>query len=85
KNLGPVACLLTGTNYWYQCLETCVSEITAVAVYKAVCFPDTPRWIWALAALISMGTINLIAVKAFGEFEFWFALIKFVTIIAMVI
>jgi len=32
-----------------------------------------------------MGTINLIAVKAFGEFEFWFALIKIVTIIAMVI
>ena len=38
-------------------------------------FPDVPRWIWALAALVSMGSINLIAVKAFGEFEFWFALI----------
>jgi hypothetical protein len=33
----------------------------------------------------SMGAINLIAVKAFGEFEFWFALIKIVTIIAMVV
>ena len=79
--LGPLAGFLTGWNYWFLWLVTCVAEITAVAVYMGVWFPDTPRWIWALAALISMGTINLIAVKAFGEFEFWFALIKIVTII----
>ncbi|MGV8546163.1 amino acid permease, partial [Pseudomonas aeruginosa] len=61
------------------------AEITAVAVYMGIWFPDVPRWIWALAALASMGTINLIAVRAFGEFEFWFALIKIVTILAMVV
>ena len=83
--LGPLAGFLTGWNYWFLWLVTCVAEITAVAVYMGVWFPDTPRWIWALAALLSMGTINLIAVKAFGEFEFWFALIKIVTIIAMVV
>jgi hypothetical protein len=33
----------------------------------------------------SMGAINLMAVKAFGEFEFWFALIKIVTIILMIV
>ena len=83
--LGPLAGFLTGWNYWFLWLVTCVAEITAVAVYMGVWFPDVPRWIWALAALISMGSINLIAVKAFGEFEFWFALIKIVTIIAMVV
>src|SRR5476651_1110934 len=83
--LGPLAGFLTGWNYWFLWLVTCVAEITAVAVYMGVWFPDVPRWIWALGALVSMGTINLIAVKAFGEFEFWFALIKIVTIIAMVI
>jgi amino acid transporter, AAT family len=82
--LGPLAGFLTGWNYWFLWLVTCVAEITAVAVYMGIWFPDVPRWIWALAALISMGSINLIAVKAFGEFEFWFALIKIVTIIAMV-
>lgn len=64
---------------------TCVAEITAVAIYMGIWFPDVPRWIWALAALGSMGAVNLVAVKAFGEFEFWFALIKIVTIIAMVL
>ncbi len=83
--LGPLAGFLTGWNYWFLWLVTCVAEITAVAVYMGFWFPSIDRWVWALAALASMGTINLIAVKAFGEFEFWFALIKIVTIIAMII
>lgn len=83
--LGPLAGFLTGWNYWFLWLVTCVAEITAVAIYMGVWFPEVPRWIWALAALISMGGVNLIAVRAFGEFEFWFALIKIVTIVAMVV
>lgn len=71
--LGPLAGFLTGWNYWFLWLVTCVAEITAVAIYMGIWFPDVPRWIWALAALGSMGAVNLVAVKAFGEFEFWFA------------
>ncbi|MGO4781182.1 amino acid permease, partial [Lysobacter sp. 2RAB21] len=40
---------------------------------------------WALAALIAMGSVNLITVKAYGEFEFWFAMIKVVTIVVMIL
>ncbi|KAF1070572.1 MAG: Proline-specific permease ProY [Pseudomonas citronellolis] len=83
--LGPLAGYLTGWNYWFLWLVTCVAEITAVAIYMGVWFPDVPRWTWALLALVSMGTVNLIAVRAFGEFEFWFALIKIVTIVALVL
>ncbi len=82
--LGPLAGFITGWNYWFLWLVTCVAEITAVAVYMGIWFPDVPRWIWALAALASMGTINLIAVRAFGEFEFWFALIKVVTVVIFI-
>ena len=42
-------------------------------------------WVWALSALVIMGSVNFIAVKAYGEFEFWFALIKIVTIVLMII
>ncbi|OEC53946.1 amino acid permease [Pseudomonas sp. ENNP23] len=83
--LGPLAGFLTGWNYWFLWLVTCVAEITAVAIYMQMWFPDVDRWIWALLALASMGAINLITVRAFGEFEFWFALIKIVTIIALVV
>ncbi|OWY37810.1 amino acid permease [Xenophilus sp. AP218F] len=83
--LGPMAGYLTGWNYWFLWLVTCMAEITAVGVYMGIWFPDVPAWYWALAALVAMGGVNFIAVKAYGEFEFWFALIKIVTIVLMII
>ncbi|ABO68730.1 MULTISPECIES: amino acid permease [Geobacillus] len=83
--LGPLAGYLTGWNYWFLWVVTCIAEITAVGIYMQFWFPDTPRWAWALAALVLMTSINFLAVKAYGEFEFWFALIKIVTIIAMIV
>ncbi|MFC4763805.1 amino acid permease [Dyella koreensis] len=83
--LGPLPGYLTGWNYWFMWLVTCVAEITAVGIYMGIWFPDVPQWIWALAALAAMGAVNLAAVKAYGEFEFWFAMIKVVTIVLMII
>ena len=82
--LGSLAGYITGWNYWFLWVVTCMAEITAVGVYMKMWFPDTPSWIWALAALVIMTLVNLIAVKAYGEFEFWFALIKIVAILAMI-
>ncbi|QGM29221.1 amino acid permease [Bacillus sp. N3536] len=82
--LGPLAGYITGWNYWFLWVVTCMAEITAVGVYMKMWFPDTPSWIWALAALVIMTLVNLIAVKAYGEFEFWFALIKIIAILAMI-
>ncbi|MCP8971318.1 alanine permease AlaP [Ectobacillus ponti] len=83
--LGPLAGYLTGWNYWFLWVVTCMAEITAVGVYMKHWYPDTPGWIWALAALVIMTLVNFMAVKAYGELEFWFALIKIVTIIAMIV
>lgn len=83
--LGPLAGYLTGWNYWFLWLVTCMAEITAVGVYMGIWFPDVPSWYWVLAAMLAMGGVNLIAVKAYGEFEFWFALIKIVTIVLMIV
>jgi AAT family amino acid transporter len=82
--LGPLAGYITGWNYWFLWVVTCMAEITAVGIYMEYWYPDVPRWIWALAALVIMATVNFLAVKAYGELEFWFALIKIVTIIAMI-
>ena len=83
--IGPLAGYLTGWTYWFLWIVTCMAEITAVGVYMGVWFPDVPHWIWALSALLMMGSLNFIAVKAYGEFEFWFALIKIVTIVLMIV
>lgn len=82
--LGPLAGYITGWNYWFLWVVTCMAEITAVGVYMQMWYPDTAPWIWALAALAIMTLVNLIAVKAYGEFEFWFALIKILAILAMI-
>ncbi|WP_071458697.1 alanine permease AlaP [Bacillus massilinigeriensis] len=83
--LGPLAGYVTGWNYWFLWVVTCMAEITAVGIYMEFWFPDVARWVWALAALVIMTSVNFLAVKAYGELEFWFALIKIVTIIAMII
>ncbi|WP_407655527.1 amino acid permease [Burkholderia alba] len=83
--LGPLAGYLTGWTYWFMWIVTCMAEITAVGVYMHMWFPDVPNWIWTFAALILMGAVNFIAVKLYGEFEFWFALIKIVTIVLMIV
>ncbi|QTL52725.1 alanine permease AlaP [Priestia aryabhattai] len=83
--VSPFVGYLTGWNYWFLWILTCMAEITAVGIYMEYWFPDIPRWIWALSALIIMTLVNFIAVKAYGELEFWFALIKVVTIILMIL
>jgi amino acid transporter, AAT family len=82
--VGPMAGYMTGWNYWFMWLVTCIAEITAVGIYMGMWFPHVPQWIWAMAALAAMGAVNLFAVKAYGEFEFWFAMIKVVTIVLMI-
>jgi AAT family amino acid transporter len=83
--IGPLSGYLTGWNYWFLWIVTCMAEITAVGIYMKMWYPDVPTWIWALAALVIMASVNLITIKAYGEFEFWFALIKIVAIILMIV
>ncbi len=82
--IGPFVAYLTGWLYWAMWIVTCVAEVSAVAVYMHVWFPETPGWKWSLAALALMGGVNLVATRVFGEFEFWFALIKVVVIVALI-
>ncbi|TCS92067.1 amino acid permease [Hazenella coriacea] len=83
--IGPWAGFITGWTYWFMWVVTGMAEITAVGVYAQYWFPGIPQWIPALIALLFVYLINLIAVKLFGEFEFWFALIKVVTIILLIV
>lgn len=76
---------ITGWTYWYMWMVTCMAELTAVGIYMNFWYPDLPQWVSALAALAIMTTVNFVAVSAYGEFEFWFALVKILTIIFMII
>lgn len=83
--IGPLAGYLTGWTYWFTWVVTCMAETTAVGVYINFWWPGVPQWLSAFICVIALTTVNLTAVKAFGEFEFWFALIKVVTIVVMIV
>ncbi|MCV9992543.1 amino acid permease, partial [Burkholderia pseudomallei] len=76
---------LAGWTHWLTALVGSMSEVTAAGIYMTGWFPHVPTWIWTLAALASVTAINFVAVRAYGEFEFWFALIKVVTIVLMIV
>ncbi|MCH4166996.1 MAG: amino acid permease [Megasphaera sp.] len=82
--ISPLAGFIAGWNYWYAWLVACMAEITAVGVYVQLWMPDSPQWVTCLIVLAAMTIANLISVALYGEFEFWFALIKVLTIIFLI-
>lgn len=74
-----------GWNYWYNWAITIAVELSASALIMKYWFPDTPAIIWSALFLGLLFCMNLLSVKAFGESEYWFALIKVVTVIVFII
>ncbi|WP_432806493.1 amino acid permease [Rummeliibacillus stabekisii] len=83
--IHPLAGYLTAWSNWFQWVIVGMSEVIAVGSYMQYWFPNLPPWIPGLIVIVILGLANLVSVKSFGEFEFWFALIKIVTIILMII
>ena len=85
KYLGHFTGFLSGWTYWFMWIVVGMAELTVLGVYVNYWFPDIPQWVTALVVLIAMTIVNLAHVKAFGEFEFWFAMIKVIAIVGMII
>ena len=60
------------------------AEVTAVAIYFGFWFPGIPAWIWVCLVSLGLVIVNALQVGNFGEFEYWFALIKVVAIIIFI-
>jgi len=85
KYWGEFPGFLAGWNYWFNYIIVSMAELTAVGIYVNFWWPDIPHWVSALVFLVIITLINLINVKLFGEFEFWFAIVKVVAIIGMIL
>ncbi|CAM3861939.1 D-serine/D-alanine/glycine transporter [Pseudomonas reidholzensis] len=83
--LGPWAGYFTGWTYWFCWVVTGIADVVAIAAYSQFWFPDLPQWIPALSCVALLLSLNLVTVKMFGELEFWFALIKIVAILGLVV
>ncbi len=85
KYWGGFAGFLSGWNYWVLYILVGMSELTAVGKYIQYWWPDVPTWATAAAFFVLINAINLANVKAFGETEFWFAIIKVAAIVGMIL
>ncbi|GAA5542589.1 MULTISPECIES: amino acid permease [Brucella/Ochrobactrum group] len=83
--LGPWAQFFTGWTYWLCWIVTGVADVVAVSGYVSFWFPELALWIPALGLIFTLLALNLPTVRNFGEIEFWFALIKIVAIVALII
>jgi AAT family amino acid transporter len=82
---GPFAGFITGWSYWFNWVVSVMAETTAIGIYVRFWIPWMPQWLPPLIVLIVLYGANLVAVKVFGELEFWFALIKVVAIMALIL
>jgi len=79
---GELAGFLTGWMYWYFWVIVVALEAVAGAGLIRFWLPNEPAWFISLALLLLLTLTNLISVRSYGEFEFWFASIKVAAIVA---
>jgi len=83
--LGDRAAFITGWTYWFCWISLAMADLTAAGLYIQYWFPSIAQWVPSLVVLVILLIMNLATVKLFGEMEFWFALIKVVAIVSLII
>ncbi|MDC9593212.1 amino acid permease [Xenorhabdus sp. IM139775] len=83
--LGDKASYFLGWTYWMSWIVSCIADVVVCGGYIQYWFPDSWLWLTALFILGLMCLCNFFSVRLFGEAEFWFAMIKVVTIVALIV
>jgi GABA permease len=74
--LGPWAGFVIRWLYWYGVMFGVGAETVAGAKLLHQIGVPGPIWVVGLGLVALMTVVNLASVRAYGEFEFWFALLK---------
>ncbi|ORX90772.1 amino acid transporter [Basidiobolus meristosporus CBS 931.73] len=83
--VDPAFGFALGWNYWYNWAITVAFELSAGAMIVKYWLPNVPSIIWSILLLLIMVGLNCISVKGYAEAEYWFALIKVITVVVFVI
>jgi D-serine/D-alanine/glycine transporter len=82
--IGPWAGFFVAWSYWFQWVITIIGDVLIIGVYWKFWYPGTPEWMPAFVALFTLLSVNMVATRLFGEFEFWFSLIKVIAIVSLI-
>ena len=83
--LGPTAGYFVGWTYWFCWVVIGMADIVAITGYMQFWWPDIPLWMPGIMCIAVLLLLNMVSVKIFGELEFWFALIKILAIVALIV
>ncbi|EIX6905452.1 amino acid permease [Listeria monocytogenes] len=83
--VDPAFGFALGWNYWFNWAITLAVDISTAAIIVEFWLPNTPAWLWSAIFLILIFGLNALSVKAYGESEYWFSIIKVATVIIFLI
>ncbi|EOV2690572.1 TPA: S-methylmethionine permease, partial [Escherichia coli] len=85
RYLGPATGYTVAWLYWLTWTVALGSSFTAAGFCMQYWFPQVPVWVWCVVFCAIIFGLNVISTRFFAEGEFWFSLVKVVTIIAFII
>ncbi len=83
--LHPWAGVTMRYAYWLGQSIAIGSEVVAAAIYCSFWLPRVPGWVWVVLFSLGLLVANAWSVASFGEFEYWFALIKVAAIVLFLV
>ena len=83
--LGDRGGFSVGWLYWYFWAIVLAVEAVAGAEILRNWLPGVPVWLMSLILMSLLTATNLVSVKNYGEFEFWFASIKVAAILVFIV
>jgi len=83
--LNPWAGFISRYGYWLAIAIAIGGEMVASATYMHYWFPSVHAIVWIVVFAAGLLAVNLRTVGNYGRFEFWFAMIKLVTILAFIV
>ncbi|KAH9458996.1 hypothetical protein Pst134EA_019148 [Puccinia striiformis f. sp. tritici] len=83
--VSPSLSFTMGYNYWYSWSIILPTEMSASAVLINYWITSVNNGVWIFVALAVVISINCCGSKIYGEFEFWLACIKLITITVLIV
>lgn len=83
--VDPAMGFAMGWNYWFNWAITLAVDISTSALIMNFWFPDVPGWIFSSVFMVILFLLNALSVKSFGEAEYWFSIIKVITVLVFLV
>ncbi|KKK22137.1 hypothetical protein P175DRAFT_0537614 [Aspergillus ochraceoroseus IBT 24754] len=81
----PTIGFAAGYNYWYSFSMLLATEVTAAGLIIEYWTTSVNVGVWITIVLLVILALNIFAVSWYGEAEFWFATLKILAIIGLII